>query len=640
MTIKRQTRVLGILLRRSDWVTAGYLADSLGVTARSVRSYVTAINRRAPEAIESGPQGYRATERAQTVELAELDPDRGTPRERTHALVRRLLETPDGVDVFDAALEMHVSRDTVESDLRRVRSMLRGTELSFAREAAVVRVTGTELARRRLVSRLVHEELDEGSVDVDALRRAAGHLGLDTASFTAVGHDLRDALRELDHATNELAVFDVVLHIAIAADRVARGHALARADASANETEDGVATAIGRIARERFGVELRSGDLAHLASLVMLSVVDPVETPSAHGVDERVGAAVRAAVGRAAETYGLRFAQEQFASRLALHVQNLVLRAAEELWSRNPMTRSLKAASPMLFDVAVSIAGDLSQALGIAIPDDEIADIAMHVGAALEFDRQRSAALSAALVSPGLEQMRRRLAAEIARAAGHEVEITETSTSYDPDWAAFATDLVLTTVDPPATVRGGSDRVVRIAPFLSDRDADRIADAANRVRRARRLSGLREEMARWFLPGAFVRDVGEATPAEIIRRLGAPLIAEGIIDESYIDSAIEREALSSTAFTESLAVPHAMTMSARRTAIAVAVSETAVPWGSDRVHVIALAAFSESDRPAFQTVFEQFVEVFADPANARRITRRATDRDSFLTELATLIDEG
>src|SRR5699024_8594655 len=159
----------------------------------------------------------------------------------------------------------------------------------------------------------------------------------------------------------------------------------------------------GRIARERFGVELGAGDLAHLASLVMLSVVDPVVTPGERGVEAAIESAVRDAVARAAETYGLRFAQEQFASRLALHVQNLVLRAEEELWSRNPMTRSLKAASPMLFDVAVSIAGDLSQALGIAIPDDEIADIAMHVGTALELDRQRSAALSAALVSPGLE---------------------------------------------------------------------------------------------------------------------------------------------------------------------------------------------------------------------------------------------
>ena len=637
MTIKRQTRVLGILLRRSDWVTAGYLADALGVTARSVRSYVTAINRHAPDAIESSPQGYRATPHAATVELTELDPDRGTPRERTHALLRRLIDAPDGFDVVETALEMHVSTDTVEADLRRIRSLLRGSELTIQRETAVVWISGSELARRRFLNRLVHDELDEGSFDIDELRRAASLLHLDTAAFGEVGRDLRDALRDLGYAPNELAVFDIVVHIAIAADRVGRGHALARVAGSADAAED-VTRALGDIARRRFGVELGDGDLAHLSSLVMLSAVDPVGAPHAR-VDPAVEGAVRDAVARAAHTYDLRFSQEPFAARLALHVQNLVLRAAEQLWSRNPMTRSLKAASPMLFDVAVSIAGDLSQSLEIAIPDDEIADIAMHIGTALELDRQGAVRLTAALVSPGIDEMRQQLTAGIVRAVGHEVELVEVSTSYDPDWAAFDADLILTTIDPPPGVPDGSDRVVRIPPFLAERDVSRIAEAANRVRRSRRLSGLRAEMARWFVPTAFVRDVG-GSPEEVIRRLAAPLVAEQIIDEDYVDSAIERERLSSTAFTESLAVPHAMTMSARRTAIAVAVNEHAVPWGPDRVNVIAFAAFAESDRPAFQTVFEQFVDVFADPANARRITRRARDHASFLTELATLIDEG
>jgi lichenan operon transcriptional antiterminator len=54
--------VLGLLVREGDWVTASTLADALGVTPRSIRSYVTAANARVAGgvAIESGPQGYRA----------------------------------------------------------------------------------------------------------------------------------------------------------------------------------------------------------------------------------------------------------------------------------------------------------------------------------------------------------------------------------------------------------------------------------------------------------------------------------------------------------------------------------------------------------------------------------------------------
>jgi lichenan operon transcriptional antiterminator len=79
-------------------------------------------------------------------------------------------------------------------------------------------------------------------------------------------------------------------------------------------------------------------------------------------------------------------------------------------------------------------------------------------------------------------------------------------------------------------------------------------------------------------------------------------------------------------------------MTATRTAIAVGIAEQPVPWGDARVHVVALVAFSESDRPAFQTVFEQLVEVFGEPESAQRLIRRGIHLSSFLDELAAVID--
>ncbi len=632
--------MLGILIRRADWVTAGTLADQLGVTPRSVRSYVTAINERVAGAVESGSMGYRATPRAESVDLAEADPERGTRHDRIRALIRGLLDSPDGgVDVFEAALEMHVSSDTVESDLRRIRGMLEGTELVFARDAAVVTLEGTELARRRFLSRVVHDELDEGVSGAESLRRSAGQLGIDATSFATIGGELVDGLTSAGYAVNDLAAGDVVLHIAIASGRVARGHALPRSDDSVDDDRSRVAAVIDGIASRHLGTRLGEGDLAHLASLVMLSIVDP-DAAGARAVDPDIESAVAAAVARASRTYGVELDGADLVPRLARHVQNLVQRAAEQLSARNPMTRSLKAASPLVFEMAVAVAGDLSTALGVMIPDDEITGIAMHLGTALEVDQQEIPKLTAAIVCPGPDEMRRQLRSSVTRSLGHEIDVTEVQSRYEPDWGGFETDLVLTTIDPPVRVAGGPERVVRVTPFLASRDVARVAEAANRVRRHRRLGSLRAEMERWFVPEAYLRGVGALTPEDVIRRLGSALIADGTIDQAYVDSAIERERLSSTAFTESLAVPHAMTMSASRTAIAIAVDEQAIAWGDERVHVVALVAFSESDRVAFQTVFEQFVDVFADPENARRIARRGADLPSFLTELAALIDEG
>jgi lichenan operon transcriptional antiterminator len=168
---------------------------------------------------------------------------------------------------------------------------------------------------------------------------------------------------------------------------------------------------------------------------------------------------------------------------------------------------------------------------------------------------------------------------------------------------------------------------------------ENIRRAISRVRRHRRRIRIKDDLLRYFDEALFLRNVQAADEASMIRVLGGLMVERGIIDESYIDGAIERELLSSTAFTESIAVPHAMAMSATRTSIAIAVNETAMPWGENRVNVIALIAFNSGGRASFQTVFDQFVEVFADRADVLELIRKSTGFTEFIEELVRMIDK-
>ena len=164
------------------------------------------------------------------------------------------------------------------------------------------------------------------------------------------------------------------------------------------------------------------------------------------------------------------------------------------------------------------------------------------------------------------------------------------------------------------------DRIVEIPLFLTAADVERVHAAAMRFRRTRRLARLRAELEKYFAPESFVGDLdADAGEEAIIRRLGSLLVAEGVIDDTYVERSIERERMSSTAFTDSLAVPHALSMTATRTAIAVGLAGRPIPWGESRVQVVVMVAFSESDRAAFQTVFEQLVEVFSEHDSVQRL---------------------
>ncbi len=640
MTRTRQDRLLGLLVRDGDWATAATLADAVGVTPRSIRSYVTAVNARvAPGvAIESGPQGYRAGADAAAA-LRASGTDAGTPRDRLHTLVRALLDAPDGIDVFEFADRLHVSPATLDADLARVRGLLGGTELTLERSASTARLRGTEMAQRRLLSRLAHDEMDAGSFDLAALRRTLGEGSVGAAAFGPFKADLVSELGSMGYFVNEIGIADVVMHIAIAADRVAQDRALEGAAPDPRPAQQEIAALLDRLARRDLGVDLGAGDLQHLATLVLTRVVAPGdEAPADQArarLDPEIEAAVRDVVGTASAEFLVDIAHEDFILRLALHVQNLQHRAREQAWSRNPLTRSLKSTYPMIFEVAVFVASRLQERLGIPLPDDEIAYIAMHVGGRLERSRRADQLLTATIVCPGYYDLHELLRSSVDRSLGQAIEVVGVETRVDPDWSSIDTDLVLTTIDPATP----ADRIVKIQPFLTEADVERVQAAAGRIRRSRRLARLRTELERYFAPSAFVRGLDAAAGEEgVIRTLGAALIAQGVIDEDYVHRAIDRERLSSTAFTDALAVPHAIGMTATRTSIAIGIADPSIPWGDGRVQVVALVAFSENDREAFQTVFEQFVEVFSERDSVQRIVRRATDFGGFLDELVAVID--
>jgi lichenan operon transcriptional antiterminator len=639
----RQDRLLGLLVRDGEWVTAAELADALGVTPRSIRSYVTAVNARVPggAAIESGPQGYRAGADAAAALRSTSGAD--APRDRLHTLVRTLLDSPHGIDVFETADELHVSPATLDADLARVRGLLGGTELTLERSASQARLRGTEMAQRRLLSRLAHDEMDAGSFDLVALRRTLGEGSVGARAFGPFKNELVTELGALGYFVNEIGISDVVMHIAIAADRVARDRGLDVVAAPSRPAQHEVAEILGRLSERHLDVTLGAGDLQHLATLVLTRVVAPgasgadSSTGSDHArarLDPEVEQAVREVVGQAASEFLVDIAHEDFILRLALHVQNLRLRAREQAWSRNPLTRSLKATYPMIFEVAVFIANGLHERLDIPLLDDEIAYIAMHVGGRLERSRRADQLLTATIVCPGYYELHELLRSSVDRSLGQAIEVVGVETRIDPDWGSIDTDLVLTTIDPPLS----GDRIVRIQPFLTDADVERVQAAAGRVRRTRRLTRLRAELERYFSPAAFVHGLDGLDEQGCIRRLGALLTAQGVIDDDYVERTIQRESLSSTAFTDALAVPHALGMTATRTSIAIGIADPSIAWGEGRVQVVAMVAFSESDREAFQTVFEQFVEVFSERDSVQRIVRRGSDFASFLDELVAVID--
>ena len=119
---EKYERLLDYLSQADGWVTAAELADKLGVTSRSVRSYVTAAKSASHphETIQSGVLGYRVDRDALSAFRAEgraAEPE--TPRDRIYQLVRLLGNAPEGLEARSMATRLFVSDSTLEQTYAR-----------------------------------------------------------------------------------------------------------------------------------------------------------------------------------------------------------------------------------------------------------------------------------------------------------------------------------------------------------------------------------------------------------------------------------------------------------------------------------------------------------------------------------------
>lgn len=628
-------RLVDALGHADGWTTASELADRLGVTTRTIRTYAAQANS-GGVIVESGPAGYRLDRAAWASRGTPARRD-ASPQVRVARVIRSLIDAADGLDVHDTAAANHISDSTFEADLSRVRARLDGTGLTLVRQGPRITLDGPETARRRLLGALFRDESARGMLELDALRAAFPEVSEFRTALVA-------GLGEAGYAPNEYGLNDVLLHTAIALDRVATNHPLDEADAAAPPssgaaapTGDGAASGplaelLARLVTEHFGTAVGPADLAHLTRLLETrAATRTTEAAQADAAGRPISPRVplvRRIVGSASAAYLVDLDDEDFIDRLSLHVDNLVARASTSNLSRNPLTASIKSAYPLIYELAVYIVSELARTEGIAVDDDEIAYIAMHVGAYLDQRRSRGETVRVAVSAPAYHDVHTALAARIRGAVDDDVELVA------PGDDARSADVLVAVLEPSTPV----ERLVVVAPFPTEADLERVRTEIARVRRARRRARLAASLSRYIAPELFVRGLRGLDRDGAIRMLGDRMIAAGVIDRSYVEGALERERLSSTAFTEHLAVPHAMTMTARRTAIAIAIDDLPIDWGGASVNVVALIAFAESGRAEFQEVFDQFVEAFSERENVQRLVHGATDYPGLLAELARLME--
>ena len=633
-------QILKALEGRTDWVDARSLAETLGVTTRSVRNYVKRINAGLETPmVESSYRGYRLS--SEYAAARRRGGSKGVQRdvppqeERADAILRRLILENGPVSVYDLADEFYVSDSTIEADLRRVRDSVRLFDLALARCRDTVALEGSELSKRKLIGQLL---IKEGPGGFSALAgRGLAHEGYDSASLMrVVGEQLEaDGLH-----SDDFGLGNVTVHLVIMVDRVRQGMQMPD-DACENRAEGTPAHHAARELclkmSELFEVSIPQSEVGYLALVIASNSRSDdysfaAQTDLASLVDERDIDITQQAVAELEHAYYLEPFDSDFIMRMAVHVHSLLQRVEGGVGARNPLLGKIKETYPLIYDMAVFLARSLAQHMGKPLSEDEIAFLAFHIGASLEKNAASSDQLSATFLYMDYHDMYRLALDRIRDEFKSSLSVTsvEPVSGFNP--ASVECDLVIS----PIELEGCSARLIVVSPILKESDLRAIRSAIDELRASRRGEQTSTLINRFLTPELFHRGAEADKPEQMIRLLVDDCLARGYVGEGFCDEVLEREALSPTSFPYGVAIPHAMAASATRSFLSVVTLEQPMQWGPHEVGLVMLMGISAGDRKLFRLLFDSLLEVLSESANVRRLSR-STRYDEFAEQLNSMI---
>ncbi|MEH6907093.1 BglG family transcription antiterminator [Neobacillus drentensis] len=622
--------ILRHLSMQNDWTSSTQLAKTIGISKRSVKTYISDINSMEEGLITSSKKGYK-------VDLEKLNPFLAStneiipqsPKERADYLLKCLVNADGPLDLYDLSDELYISEITLKNDLRKVRKRLVEHELELKVSVASIQISGNEKNKRQLMSSILFRETNDSFLDIDKLK----------ASFESFDIDyIRDVIAEVfssyHYFTNDYALTNIVLHIAIAIDRMKNGFSYTeQVDEAVNlEKENELAHVIASRLEGNFGVKYSESEIRDLGLLISSSgtsinfmQLQLSELQDVAGI--RCINLVVKILEDLETNYYIVIDDADFLIRFTLHIKNLLIRLENRFSSKNPLTSALKLNAPSIYDCAVHVSHTIKEETGFTMNDDEIAFVAFHLGYALEMQKQAHSKITCSILFPFYYNFNVQLMEKLKKHFGEDLLIQHVVTN-ESELSALNSDLIISAVQLNSVPKVP---FVLINLFFSNIDINKVANKISELKEMKRKDSFKKNINRMMDQQLFENTESILTQEDALTRMCHIMEQHDYVDASFVLNVMEREAMSSTAF-GCVAIPHAIKMNAKKTGMFALISERGIQWGDLTVNIVLLLCVNKEDRKLFHEVFDALATILTEDGNISQILT-AEDYPSFVDNL-------
>lgn len=588
--------LIDIILKSKDmWVKSEDLANILGVSKRTVRSYVKEINKSEKVILSSGI-GYKLNHKLN--DDFNFDPYDDIEI-RQHNLICRIIISKSTINIFDIAEEFNISEATLYSDLKFVKQFFYENSLDLKVKNWEIQLLGLESDKRQTLKALVEKEISRnGSMEYLQINEKEQHL---------VSEIVLSTLEKNGIFINDFMIRDVLLHINIGILRMQGNQFLDdKGFEHINLNNDSVEYSLAKEIAEKIEHKLNIKYIkSELDSLVILLsgklMFNQCSENTDNMMDEYISPEVKIvtenALSEITNQFNFNFESQELKIRIMIHIQNLYQRAKYNSTVKNPYHNELKIRYPLVYEIAISLAVKIQSYLKISVSDDEIAYLALHVGSIVE-EQQKSDRLIAIVYSPDSYLFTNKLLKKLETKFIDDIILKKiVYTEQEAIASQNQCDFFVTTM--PEIAKIPSKKIVEITPFLSKTDLNKVNEKIIMLKNDVEKNHIKSYIKKFFKKELFYSLDKHINEIETISYMCRDLEQYGYVNEDYKSLVIEREQLSSTVFRKFLAVPHTLSQKSKQTTISILINKEEIQWNGELVKVVILLSVKESDKKIF-----------------------------------------
>ena len=281
------------------------------------------------------------------------------------------------------------------------------------------------------------------------------------------------------------------------------------------------------------------------------------------------------------------------------HICNLYKRADLGINQYEITAGEIKLKYPFAFELGKIAKKTIEKNLNMEISEDEVENIALHIGGALERidKRDEKKVYKTIIVCTSGVGTSMLIKSKLENIFKGKLEIIKVIPSYLIDYInVLDIDFVISTVE----VNLENVNVIKVSPMITDKEIkliEKYIETENVY--------IDLDIQNLFSSELFFKDIKAETRSQVIDIMSKKLVEKGYIDDTMRQSYFERETIATTEIGNMVAIPHGAKGEVYENKVAIGILKEPISWEVGKVRLVIMLALDKEKILDYEEVFSK-----------------------------------